>query len=108
MRILAWPGMLDRSSNRLGALHDPKAILLCQRVGDLHARALRHAGLRLEFHLRLSLVPLNGNTPDVHVHGVEVQCLQGSEVLIDAGPDGIRIAFLFLAAGEEDQKPDKS
>ena len=98
--------MLDRSSNRLRVLHDPKAILLCQRVGDLHPGPLRRSRLWLELHLSLGLVPLNGKVRDVHIHSGKVQRFQGSEVLIDAGPDGIRIAFLFLAAGEEDQKAD--
>jgi hypothetical protein len=49
----------------------------------------------------LGLVPLNGNIGDVHVHGGEIQRLQGSEMLIDAGADGIRVTLLFLAPGEE-------
>ena len=101
-------GMLDRSSGRLGVLHDPQAILLFQRIGDLHPGALRRSRLGLELHLRLGLVPLNGNIRDVHVHGAEIQRFQGSEVLVDAGTDGIRIAFLFLAAGEEDKQPKDS
>ena len=106
MGILAGRGMLDRSSGRLGVLHDPQAILLFQGVGNLHPGALRRSGLGLELHLRLGLVPLNGNIGDVHVHGAEIDRFQGSEVLVDAGADGIGIAFLFLAAGEEDKKPD--
>src|ERR1700680_3333144 len=108
MVILAWRGMLNRSSGRLSVLHYPNAILLFQRVGDLHPGALRRSGLWFELHLRLCLVPLNGDIRDVHVHGAEIQRFQGSEVLIDAGPNGIRIAFLFLAASEEGKKPDDS
>ena len=89
-------------------MHDPKAILLFQGIGDLHPGALRRSGLWLEFHLRLGLVALDGNTGDVHVHRVEIQRFQGSEVLIDTGPDGVGIAFPLLAAGEEDKKTDKS
>jgi len=100
--------MLDRASGRLGILHDPQAILLFQRIGDLHPGALRRSRLGFELHLRLGLVPLNGNIRDVHVHGAEIQRFQGSEVLIDAGSYGIRIAFLFLASGEEDKQPDDS
>ena len=105
MWIFAGPGMLDRASGWLGILHDPQTILLFQRVGNLHPRALWRSCLGLELHLRLGLVPLNGNIRDVHVHGTEIQRFQGSKMLIDAGSDGIRIAFLFLAAGEEDKQP---
>ena len=108
MGIFAWRGMLDRSSGRLSVLYDPKTILLFQSVGHLHAGPLGRSGLWFELHLRLCLVPLNGNIRDVHVHGAEIQRFQGSEVLIDAGPNGIRIAFLFLAASEEGKKPDDS
>ena len=108
MRIFARRGMLDRASRRLGILHDPEAILLFQRVGDLHSGALRPSRLGLELHLRLGLVPLNGNIRDIHVHGAEVQRFQGSKVLIDAGANGIGIAFLFLAAGEEDKQTHNS
>ena len=73
MWIFAWPGMLDRASGWLRILHDPQAILLFQGIGDLHPRALRPSRLGLELHLRLSLVPLNGNVRDVHVHGAEIQ-----------------------------------
>jgi hypothetical protein len=98
--------MLDRSSERLAVLYHPKTILLFQRVGDLHSGAVWRSTLWLEFHLRIGLVPLNGNIRDVHIHGAKIQSLQGSKVLIDAGPDGIRIALLFLAAGEEGKNPD--
>src|ERR1700680_1388341 len=100
--------MVDRSSQRLAVLYHPKTILLFQRVGDLHAGAVWRSTLWPELHLRIGLVPLNGNIRDVHIHGAKIQSLQGSEVLIDAGPDAIRIACLFLAATEEDKKPDDS
>jgi hypothetical protein len=82
------------------------AILLFQGVGDLHAGALRASGLGLELDVRLGLVALHGNARDVHVHGAEVDRFQGRQVLVDAGADGIGVAFLFLAAGEEGQKAD--
>ena len=108
MGILARRWMLDRSSGRLSILYNPKAVLLFQRIGDLHPGALRRSGLWLELHLRLCLVALNGHINDIHVHGVQIQRFQGCQVLMDAGAYGIGIAFLFLAAGEEDQKPDDS
>ena len=98
--------MLGRYSYRLRVLYDPKTVLLLQRVGDLHPGALRRSGFRPEFHLRLSLVPLNGDICDVHVHGVEIQRFEGSKVLIDAGPYAIRIALLFLAAADHYKQPN--
>ena len=108
MRILAWRGMLNRSSGRLRALDDPLPVLLFQRVGDLHSGALRRSRFRLEFHLRLGFVALNRKTRDVHVHRAEVYRFQRSEMLIDAGADAVGIVLLFLAAREEDKKADGS
>src|SRR5579872_538322 len=107
MRILARRGMLDRTSGWLTILYDPKSILLFQRVGDLHACALRRSSLWPEVHLCLSLVPLNGNVRDVHLHGTNIQGFQRSEVLIDAGADCLRIVFLFLTPKAEGKKPDE-
>ena len=104
--ILAGRGMLDRASDRLRVLYNPRAILFLQRVGHLHPGALRRSRLGPELHLRLGLVSLNGNIGDAHVHGGKIERFQGGEVLVDARADGIGIAFLFFAAGAEDHKPD--
>ncbi len=99
--------MLDGTTGGGGGLDDPLAILFLQGVGDLHSGAVWGAGLGFEFDLGLGLVALNGDTGDVHVHGAEVDGFQGSQVLVDAGADGIGIAFLLFAAGEEGQKGDE-
>ena len=99
--------MLNRASGRLRALYYPQAILLFQRVSDLHPCTIWRPCLWLELHLRLGLIALNGKTRDVHVHGAKIDRFQGSEMLIDAGPDGIGIAFLFLASSEERKEADR-
>ena len=98
--------MLHRSSGGLGVLHDPRAILLLQSVGNLHGGTLRRAILWPKLNLSLGLIPLNGKIKDAHVHGAKIYSLQGGQVLIDACSDSIRIAFLRLATREEGKKSD--
>jgi hypothetical protein len=96
--------MLDRSTGSLRILYDPLAVLFLQRVRDLHSRARRASGLGLKFHLRLRLISLDGHINHVHIHRAQIYRFQGNEMLIDASSNAIRIAFLLLASGEENQQ----
>lgn len=95
--------MLDRPSGGLRILHDPLAVLFLQRVRNLHRGAGRAPGFRLEFHLRLRFVPLNGNIGYVHIHRAEIDRFQGDEMLVDSGANAVGIALLLLTPRKENQ-----
>jgi hypothetical protein len=78
------PGWLMVPPRGRRILHDPNTVLLCQSIGNLHPRAARRASFRAELHLRLSLIPLYRDAHDIHFHCVQIQGLQGIEVLIDS------------------------
>jgi len=98
MRVLIRIGVLNHAARGLRFQNDPGAVPLFQIVRDLHAGAGRSACLRPEFNFGVRLIPVHGNTANIHVHGADVQSTDGVEVLKDAGADGVIIALLLLAA----------
>ena len=108
VRILTRVGVLDHPAHRLCFQNDPGPIALLEIVGDLHACSLRGPGLGPEFDVGVRLIPVDGNTADIHVHGAHVKRADSSEVLQDAGANGVLVArLLFASAGgnERGRKP---
>lgn len=103
VRILVWIRMLDRAASGLRFQDEPGAIAFFQVISDLHARAGGGSGLRAEFDFGVSLIAVDGNAADVHLHGADVEGANGGQVLQDAGADGVIVAGLVLATacGEE-------
>jgi hypothetical protein len=97
--ILVWIRMLDHATSRLRFLDDPRTIAFLQIIGYLHARPRRRAGLWPEFNFGVRLIPIDGNAPDIHLHGAHIESAHAVEVLQDAGADGVVVARLLLASG---------
>lgn len=103
MRILIWVGVLNRATERLRFQYDPRALSFFKVVSHLHARPRYTAGLWTKLDFRVSLVPVDRDAPNIHVHGAHIQIADGIQVLQDAGADGRGVACL-LAAGARAEK----
>ena len=103
MWILVWIWMLNHSSSGLRFQDDPGAISLFQIVSDLHARAGSSSRFGAEFDFGVGLIAVDGNAADVHFHRADVEGANGSQVLQNAGADGVVVVGVLLASayGEE-------
>ncbi len=98
VRILIWIWMLDHPTDWLGFENEPGAIALFQIIGHLHAGSRGRAGLRPEFNFGVRLIPIDGNTSKIHVHGAQIERAHAGEVLHDAGANGVVVVLLLLAS----------
>lgn len=103
MRILVWVGMLDHSTHGKGFRYDPGPITLFQIVRNLHASARRAAALGTKFDFGVSLIPIYGDTANIHVHRAHVESSDAGEMLHDAGADSFVVADLLLAASDQNE-----
>jgi hypothetical protein len=102
-------GMLHVPTHRLAFSNDPLFTALLKIIGKLHGRRAGAGILETHFDLSLSLVAVDGALGDEHVHGTEIQGLEGSKVVHDAAADGFLVARFGLAGtGEEKQCTEKS
>src|SRR6267143_1119566 len=102
MRVLIGIRMLDHAASRLRLENDPCTVALFQVIGNLHARPLGRTGLGSEFNFGVRLIAVDGNTSDIHHHGVHVERANSGEMLHDSGANGVVvILLLFASAGGE-------
>ena len=97
VRVFIRVGMLDHAARGLRFQHDPGAVAFLQVVSDLHACTGGSAGLGPELNLGMGLIPVDGDTAEIHVHSADVEGANAREVLHDAGANGVAVAGLFLA-----------
>jgi len=96
VRILVWIRMLNHASGGLRFQYDPGTIAFFQIVSDLHACAGGGSGLGTEFDFGVSLVAVDGDGADVHLHRADVERANGGQMLQDAGADGVVVVAAVL------------
>ena len=100
--------MFDHSAGGLSLEYDPCAIPFFEIVGNLHSRSRWRACLRAELHVCVCLIPVDRSAFEIHIHRVHVQRTDSPQVLHDSRTNGLVIALLSLAAGEQENREEES
>ena len=99
---------MDHAAKRLRFLNHPSAIAFFKIVANLHSSALRGTVLWAELDFGMSLIAVDGDAANVHVHGVHVERADAREMLHDARADGVIFALLFFAAAGGEEQGENS